>query len=123
MSTPMLKALTERHGLPLVDEANVEQVLGQDQSPVLMLFAGDPVQNPEGSDVAVILPQLLAAFAGRVRGAVVAAAAEAALKPRFQVLALPSLVLAVDGPPLDVFPKVLDWSDYIARIQRALNQA
>lgn len=119
MTAPLVKALSEHHQIPVVDESNVDAVLSADK-PTLLLFAGDPVQNPEGSDLAVILPQILAAFKGAVQGAVVAAAAETALKPRFQVLVLPSLVLTRNGPPLDVFPKVAGWSEYTARIERAL---
>jgi hydrogenase-1 operon protein HyaE len=119
MTAPLVKALSEHHQIPVVDESNVDAVLSADK-PTLLLFAGDPVQNPEGSDLAVILPQILAAFKGAVQGAVVAAAAETALKPRFQVLVLPSLVLTRNGPPLDVFPKVVGWSEYTARIERAL---
>ena len=119
MTAPLVKALSERHQMPVVDESNVDSVLAG-HKPTLLLFAGDPVQNPEGSDLAVILPQIIAAFKGALRGAVVASTAEAALKPRFQVLALPSLVLTLAGPPLDVFPKVLGWSEYTARIEQAL---
>ena len=45
-------------------------------------------ERSETADVAAVLPEILRAFAGRLRGAVVAREAEAKLKPRFQVLCL-----------------------------------
>ena len=58
-----------------------------------MLFAGDPVRWPEADDVAVILPELVKAFPGELRGAVVARAAEEALKGRFGVAVFPSIAV------------------------------
>jgi len=74
----------------------------------------------ESDDVAVVLPELLKAFAGRFRGAVVALAAEDKLKARFQVVMGPSLVVARGGDVLDVITKIRDWSEYVARLSAAL---
>ena len=49
-----------------------------------------PRPAPESFDVAVLFPELLAAFAGQFRGAVVAPEAEATLKTRFQIFVFPS---------------------------------
>jgi hydrogenase-1 operon protein HyaE len=119
-----LQTLMERHGIPHVDETSVEALLDQSSGLagyVLLFFPGDMSQRAESSDVAVILPQLLAAFSGQIRGAVVAAEAEEKLKPRFRVLVAPSLVLIKQGQTVDIFTKVLDWSDYVSRINAALN--
>ena len=124
MPIPMIRALTERHGLPVVDESSIEALLlpaDGESDHVLLFFPGDASQRPESGDVAVILPQLLAAFEGRLRGGVIAASAEDSLKPRFQVLMTPSLVLTKGNQPVDVFAKVLDWQDYRDRIEQALD--
>lgn len=124
MTTPLLRALTERHGLPLVDAANIEAFLmpAEGESPhALLFFTGDPAQRAETSDVAAVLPELLTAFSGRLRGAVVEREAEAALKSRFHVFVLPSLVVTRGVDPVGVLPKILDWSEYRERIEACLN--
>ena len=119
MPSPLIRALHERHGLPSLDETNVDAFLAEG-GPALLLFAGDPKQRMESDDVAVVLPELLKAFAGRFRGAVVALAAEDKLKARFQVVMGPSLVVARGGDVLDVITKIRDWSEYVARLSAAL---
>jgi hydrogenase-1 operon protein HyaE len=116
MPSPLLRALRERHGVVSVDEASIDAFLAEG-SHALLFFAGDPAQRSETHDVAVILPQLLAVFAGRLRPAIVAPAAEAALARRFAVGVFPSLVVTRGGESVGVLPKVWDWSDYLARIE------
>jgi hydrogenase-1 operon protein HyaE len=86
----------------------------------LLFFAGDPEQRSETHDVATILPQLLRAFAGRLRAARIAPAAEGLLKDRFHVGVFPSLVVTRGDETLGVLPKVRDWADYVARIEAML---
>ena len=119
MPSPLVRALHERHGLPRIDETSVDGFLAEGGH-ALLLFAGDPKQRMESDDVAVVLPELLKAFAGRFRGAVVALAAEDKLKARFQVVMGPSLVVARGGDVLDVITKIRDWSEYVARLSAAL---
>ncbi|HYA80643.1 MAG TPA: hydrogenase accessory protein [Methylocystis sp.] len=131
MSASLQQILCERHQLALIDETNVEAFL----APVpnapphgVLFFAGDPTERMETRDLAVILPQLLETFCGRLRGGLVAAKAEAALKDRFHVRVLPSLVvLRGQGTgqnmvyqTLGVLPKIYDWADYVARIEAML---
>jgi hydrogenase-1 operon protein HyaE len=119
LPSPLVRALSERHGLPLVDETSIDAFLAQGGC-ALLLFAGDPKQRMESDDVAVVLPELLKAFAGRYRGAVVARAAEDRLKARFQVVMQPSLVVARGADTLDVITKIRDWAEYVARLSAAL---
>ena len=74
MSSP--QTFLKRAGVPPTDAANVEALLAPTGEDLLLLFAGDPAQRVEAMDVAVIFPELLKAFRGRLRGAVVAAGAE-----------------------------------------------
>ena len=127
MSASLQQILCERHQLALIDETNVEAFL----APVpnapphgVLFFAGDPTERMETRDLAVILPQLLETFRGRLRGGLVAAKAEAALKDRFHVRVLPSLVVlrgqGTGYETLGVLPKIYDWADYIARLEAML---
>jgi hydrogenase-1 operon protein HyaE len=108
---------------PTVDETTIDAFLAPahgEPEHVLILFPGSGAPRPETADTLVIFPELIAAFAGLLRGAVVAPQAEANLKGRFQVLVFPSLVVASATTVFDVMPKVLDWSDYIDRIAKTL---
>jgi hydrogenase-1 operon protein HyaE len=126
MTTPLLRALTERHGLPLVDASSVDAFLtpAAGESPhAVLFFTGDPSQRAETADVAAVLPEILAAFSGRLRGAVVTREAEAGLKSRFHVFVLPSLVVTRGLDPVCVLPKILDWSEYREKIEVGLDPA
>ena len=119
----LIAALTTRHGLPVVDAETLDAFLtpaaGEPQH-ALLFFTGDPDQRSDSGDVAVVLPELLAAFPGRYRAAVAARPAEAALKARCRVEVLPSLVLLRGASVLDVLPRIRDWSDYLDRLAAAL---
>lgn len=119
MPTPLIAQLVSRHGLPALDTDTVDAFLSSgsgEPAAAILFFTGD-ASRPEANDVAVVLPELLEAFAGRLRAAVVARAAEAALMPRFGVRVLPSLALVRDGRNPAVIPKIQDWSSYVSRIE------
>lgn len=116
-----VRVLTERMQLPVVDETNVDAFLarGPDSGDVdhtILFFTGDPAQRGETDDVAVILPEILQTFQGRLRCAIVSRRAEDRLKPRFHVVVMPSLVVSRREDVLGVLPKVRDWSEYMDKI-------
>ncbi|KIZ45020.1 MULTISPECIES: hypothetical protein [Rhodopseudomonas] len=114
-----------RPGLPTLDVAEVDAFLTSAEAagavPIL-LFSGDVQRWPEAADVAVVLPELIEAFQGRLHGAVIAPQAEAALATRFSVQVYPSLVLWGGGEVLEIIPKIKDWSVYVARISAVLDR-
>ncbi len=123
MNDPVLNALAGRSGLFWADEANIDAFLAPaagEAAHALLFFSGAAAPRPETSDVAAVLPEILRAFAGRLRGAIVAPEAEASLKSRFQIYVTPSLCVTRGGEPVAVLPKILDWSDYLGRIEAAL---
>jgi hydrogenase-1 operon protein HyaE len=123
---PLVDSLVSRHGLPVVDQDNLDVFLApaaDEPAHALLFFTGDPATHRETGDVAVVLPELLAAFRGRLRAAVVARAAEDALKRRFQVAVLPSLVVTRGADPIGVLARVCDWADYMTRITAWLDPA
>ncbi len=116
---PLPQAFIDRMGVPVVDESSVDDVLAK--GPCMLLFAGDPAQRPEATDVAVIFPELLEAFAGRLAGALIASGAEKTLGARFHVDVLPSLAIIRDGVTIGVIPRIRDWADYVGKIEAFLN--
>lgn len=122
--SPLLRQLTERRGLPLVDETSLDAFLDEAAAAgqnALLFFSGDGAQRAETADVAVVLPELLKAFSGKLRGALIAPAAEERLRARFQAYVSPSLVVARGRDPVGVLPKICDWSEYVARISAWLD--
>jgi hydrogenase-1 operon protein HyaE len=122
--TSRAPSIRPRHGLPTLDVADVDAFLTAaeaDGAVPVLLFAGDAARWPEAADVAVVLPELIQAFQGRLQGAVIAPQAETALAARFAVQVYPSLVLWRGGEVLEIIPKIKDWSVYVARISAALN--
>ncbi|MFO1147546.1 MAG: hydrogenase accessory protein [Alsobacter sp.] len=123
MTATLLDTLTSKHGLPLVDETTIDAFLmpgAGEAAHSILFFAGDPAQRAETTDVAVILPELIACFGKRLRGGLVAQGYEKALKDRFHVLVLPSLVVCRGTIPVAVLPRVLDWAEYVERIHASL---
>lgn len=119
MPSPLIADLCERYKLPTVDATSVDAFLapaGGECPHALLFFTGDPATRNDTNDVAVVLPELLAAFPNQLRAAIVAREAEAALMPRFQVQVLPSLAVLRGQTLLGVMPRIRDWSDYLETI-------
>ncbi|MDT4331479.1 hydrogenase [Methylomonas sp. MED-D] len=119
MSTPLLEQLQTRHGLPLLDAESYDLfVHGHDT--VVLFFANDPQMFPESHDVAVILPELLKAFADRLRGALIDKSIERELQARFRFTSWPSLVFLRGGEYLGVITGIKDWAEYGQEFSRIL---
>lgn len=111
MSRAVLDHLTGPCGCPLLDQAGAESFLS-DPSPALLLFLGDVEQRRESVDVAIVMRELIAAYQGRLRVGLVRRDAEAALKPRFGIKQIPSVVAVAKGETQALLPNILDWSAY-----------
>lgn len=119
----LIAVLASRHGLPTIDAEALDAFLAPaagEPEHALLFFTGDPEQRTDSGDVAVVLPELLAAFPGRFRAGVVDRSAEAALKARCHVEVFPSLVVLRGRTVLDVLPRIRDWSEYLDRLDAAL---
>ncbi|GLH82203.1 hydrogenase expression/formation protein HupG [Bradyrhizobium sp. SSBR45G] len=114
-----------RRGLPEVDAGTIDAFLADVDragAVAVLLSAGDPARFPEALDVAIVLPELIAAFQNRLRGAVIARDAEAVLGARFGVRVQPSLILCRGTDVLGVIAKIQDWSVYVDRISRLIDR-
>lgn len=88
-----------------------------------LLLSGDPVRFPEALDVAVVLPELRAAFAQRFDIGVAQRSDEEALARRFGVQRWPSVVFLRGSGYLGTVSGMQDWTDYLAAVSRTLEQA
>jgi hydrogenase-1 operon protein HyaE len=89
----------------------------------VLFFADDPRRAPECWDVAVVLPDLMAAHASGARVALLDPAVAKAVAPRFGVSIWPSLVFLRDGEYLGVIERMRDWGEYAVRIPQILARA
>ena len=87
----------------------------------VLFFAGDPVRFPEALDLAVVLPELRAAFGGW-RVGTVPGAVEDALARRYAVQRWPSLVFLRDGGYLGTLSGMQDWDVYLQQVRELLDR-
>jgi hydrogenase-1 operon protein HyaE len=119
MTTPLIEALTTRHGFTVVDEVSLDGFLAANEHAVLF-FPGDAERLVESDDVAVILPEILKVYGKKLAPALIAKSSERALQRRFRFNAFPSLVFMRGTGYLGVLSRVLDWSDYMSEIPAIL---
>lgn len=116
MAHPLIQRLFDDYGYPVVDEHSHEAFVGQEGA-VVLFFAGDPKRYRETTDVAVVLPELVKAFSGRLMPAVVAPAAELALQRHYGFSAWPALVFLRRGGYLGAITGIQNWSEYLRDIE------
>jgi hydrogenase-1 operon protein HyaE len=116
---PLLQRLVAQHGATLVglDDAARWEALAGDS---VLLFSGDPVRFPECLDVAVVLPELHAAFGGSFRIGVAERRNEEAFARRYGSQRWPSLVFLRDGAYLGTVSGMKDWPVFLAEIAAVL---
>ena len=116
---PLVQRLVDSHGATPVSLATIDAWLGGPGDRALF-FSGDPVRFPEGSDVAVVLPELRAAQGGRFEIGVVLREEEDALARRFGAQHWPSLVFLRDGRYVATIAGMKDWDEYVRLTSAAL---
>ncbi|MBX3603979.1 MAG: hydrogenase [Piscinibacter sp.] len=116
---PVIRRLVESFDAALVDETSLDTFLQRPGDQVLFL-SGDPVQFPEGLDVAVVLPELRAAVKTPFGIGVVARDSQEAIARRYGNQRWPALVFLRDGRYVTTLAGMHDWDDYVARVAAAL---
>jgi hydrogenase-1 operon protein HyaE len=117
---PLVARLVSEGGAQPIDRATLDAWLARPGERVLF-FSGDPVRFPECLDVAVVLPELRAAFAGRFEVGVVLRDDEDAIAARFGARHWPSLVFLRDGLYLGTVAGMKDWDVYLRDVAAALD--
>lgn len=119
MPSPQIRRLSEVHQYPVLNEQTLDAFLGENDE-VVLFFSENPAQFPESNDVAMILPELVNAFAGRLKAARVASEAQHMLQRRYGFGQWPALVFLRRGKYLGVITQVQNWDDYLREIERLL---
>lgn len=119
MPSAQIRRLTEVHHYPVLNEETIDDFL-REHNEVVLFFSENPSQFPESNDVAMILPELVNAFAGRLKAAHIAPEAQHTLQRRYGFGQWPALVFLRQGEYLGVITQVQNWDDYLREIERLL---
>jgi len=116
---PLVARLVEQFSCPALTDETLETFLAASGDSIVFC-GGDPAQYPECLDVAVVLPELQAAFSGRFRVGVATREIEAGLQATYGFQRWPALVLLRDGQYVGAIAGMQDWTVYLARIGELL---
>ena len=121
MTHPLIQRLIDELGYVAIDAANHDAFVAADGMNVLF-FPGDPKTVRDATDVAVILPELVAAFDAQLRPGIVTDVFGDGkdLKRHYGFREYPSLVFVRGGQYVGTITRVQDWVDYLARINELL---
>lgn len=120
-AAPLVRRLAASPGARWVDTGTLDAFLAEPGEQVLF-FHGDPVRFPEVQDVAVVLPELRRHFERRFGIGIVPRADDERVAARFGVQRRPSLVFLRDGRYVDCVSGMLDWQDYLDRLQQVFER-
>jgi len=118
---PSLQRLATQFAYPTLS-ADEHDAFAREPGLALLFFAGDPARDRETVDVAVILPELVAAFEQHVRPAVIPRSreVEVTLQAHYGFREWPTLVLLRDGLYLGAISRVQDWAVYMQELAQLL---
>ncbi len=113
MTHPLIDRLINELGYPEIDLDSHDEFVAQAGMNVLF-FPGDPETSKDTTDVAVVLPELVAAFDGQLRPGVVTDTwgAGKKLKQQYGFPAYPSLLFVRGGDYVGAISRIQDWSEY-----------
>jgi hydrogenase-1 operon protein HyaE len=116
---PLVRRLIEERNYPLVETGDA--LAGLDPRDHFLFLPAHGKAHLETPDIAVVLPELIAALGGaaQIGGAVAGAKLEAALRDKLQ-LAVPALVVVRRGDVIGSVARMRDWDEYLARLGAVL---
>jgi hydrogenase-1 operon protein HyaE len=100
--------------------AETVDAFGAESGEALLFFAEDPARVKETLDLAVILPEIDKAFAGRFRVGVLLPEAAHLVARRYGFRRWPALVMLRGGEYVGTIDGIQDWDVYIARTAELL---
>lgn len=116
---PVMQRLVDQFGAARVDSDSLDAFLARAGDRVLLL-SGDPVQFPEGLDVAVVLPELRSAVGNAFEIGVVPLEHQEAIARRYGSQRWPALVFLRGGQYVTTLAGMHDWIDYVKQVEQAL---
>lgn len=116
---PLIDRLIDEFGYVEVTRDNHDEFVAETGMNVLF-FPGDPSTVKDATDVAVVLPELVAAFDGKLRPGVVkdVYGDGLELKRHYGFKQYPALVFMRSGEYVGVLTRIRDWSEYLEEIPK-----
>ena len=117
MSHPLIQRLIDDLGYPEISLDNHDEFVARPGMNVVF-FPGDPSVAKDATDVAVVLPELVAEFKGRLHPGVVTDTwgDGKTLKQHYGFSAYPSLVFVRAGDYVGTITRIADWAEYLEKI-------
>ncbi len=122
MYTPLIEAMIENYGYPVLTEESLP-AFTEKHKDVVLFFTENANNYPESNDVAIILPEIMKHFEDRLVAAVVSRESERPLQRKFRFKGYPALVFLRDGEYVGAITKVRDWLEYIDEFKAMLDKA
>lgn len=120
MTAPLIQRLLDEFHYPMLNDAGALDRFTAASEHSVIFFTQDPQAFPETNDVAVILPELMTVFDGRIQAAVIGPEMERPLFNHYRLDAFPALVFLRKGEYLGAITRVQDWDFYLRRIEALL---
>jgi len=118
---PLIAQLFSRHGFRELQASDIDAYAGAGHT--LLVFTEDPMRVRETLDLAVIVPEVVAAFPRRFRVGVLLPEAARAAQPRYGVRRWPALVVLLDGAYVGAIEGLRNWDEYVQEFARLLEAA
>lgn len=121
MSHTLIERLIDDLGYERVTLDNHDEFVAADGMNVLFL-PGDPNTVKDATDVAVVLPELVAAFDGQLNPGVVTDTFGdgTILKRKYGFSHFPALVFVRGGDYVGAISRIQDWGDYLDQVGNML---
>ena len=121
MTDPLIDRLLDEFGYPEITLATHDDFVTQPGMNVLF-FPGDPRTVRDATDVAVVLPELVKAFADQLRPGVVRdfRGDGAQLQKHYGFRAWPALVFVRSGEYVGAIARIQNWTEYLEEISELL---
>ena len=117
MTAPLIEKLISEHGYPEVSLGNHDEFVARPGRNVLF-FPGDTKTVRDATDVAVVLPEINAAFDGKLSPGVVTDVFGdgKTLKRHYGFREYPALVFVRSGDYVGTIARIQDWGFYLEKI-------
>ena len=119
-SYPVIARLFATHGYTEVTTA-IFDAFTQRAGHALLLFTEDPTRFKETLDLAVIVPEIVRAFPGRLRVGVLLPEAAREFQPRYGFRRWPAFVVLNQGQYVGAVDGLRIWDEYVTEVARLLD--
>lgn len=116
---PLFERMLREPGFADVSAQDFESFSAQ-PGPTVLFFSEDPARYRETLDLAVILPEIARAFAGRFRVGALLPETARAMAVRFGVRRWPALVVLRDGDYVGAIEGLRNWDEYCTEVAHLL---